>query len=171
MSGNRPWRPTGGKNGLLEGRLNAGLWNGRPIYIHFTSHGGYDGINLAGKLNATPKTDRRGMAAKDGIYLNPVLQTFSPLEAFMLLFFETEKYRSSATHCFVFSFLSQPGSSFFKEGAIAEGSWVREIIYGTHISFKEIDILYRGPNPFVAIRHQNYPDETVRALFQCSRSG
>src|SRR5579872_6011121 len=33
----RPWRPTGGKDSLLEARLNTGMWNGKPIYIHVTS--------------------------------------------------------------------------------------------------------------------------------------
>lgn len=162
----KPWRPTGGKDDLLERRLNTGSWNGKPIYIHVTSHDGLNGINGEGRIKATPKRARRGEAAKDGIYLNPCRQTFCPLEALTLLFFEEEKYRLSATHCFVFAFLTQPAPGFFEEGPISEGSWVREIIYRRDISFREIDILYHGPNPFVEIRHQNYPDETVRQLFK-----
>lgn len=162
----RPWRPTGGKDSLLEARLNTGMWNGKPIYIHVTSHDGFHGINDQGKINATPKTARRGEAAKNGIYLNPVIQTFCPREALTLLFFDNETYRLSATHVFVFAFVNQPGGSFFKENPLTEGSWVKEIIYLDHIGFKDIDILYRGPNPFVEIRHQNYPNEMVRGLFK-----
>jgi hypothetical protein len=73
----KPWRPTGGKDSLLEGRLNTGTWNGKPIFIHITSYDGFTGISRSGKINATPKTDRRGQAA-NGIYLNPVTQTFGP---------------------------------------------------------------------------------------------
>jgi hypothetical protein len=162
----RPWRPTGGKDSLLELRLNAGLWNGKPIYIHVTSHDGLAGINQQGKINATPKKARRGEAAKDGIYLNPVLQTFGPKDAFTLLFFETETYRHSATNCIVFAFLKQPGESWFKSNPISDGNWVQEIIYLQHIHFREIDILYSGPNPFVEIRHQNHPNPVARANFK-----
>jgi len=151
---NRPWRPTGGKNSLLDKRLNAGLWNEKPIYIHVTSHEGLDGINLAGVIKATPKTDRRGNAAKNGVYLSPSNQAFGKLEAFILLFFCNETYRYSADRCIVFSFLTQPGESFFKQGKITSDSSVEEIVYLKGIAFNEIDILYRGPNPFVEKRHQ-----------------
>ena len=159
------WRPTGGKDSLLDVRLNTGSWNGKPIYIHITSQEGHDGIGKAGVINATPKKDRRGQAAKNGIYLNPVHQALCPGEAFTLLFFEVEKYRNSATHCVVFSFLKQPGDSLFNEDAISSGSWIREVIYRDNIAFSQIDILYKGPNPFVALRHQNHPNPTVRMLF------
>ncbi|MFT8245065.1 hypothetical protein [Roseomonas sp. BN140053] len=170
MSDNRPWRPTGGKDSILEMRLNAGLWNGNPIYIHVTSHEGLAGINKAGLIAKTPKKDRRGNAAKAGIYLNPSLQAFGPADALTLLFFDNETYRASATNCIVFSFLNQPGASWFKDGFITEGSWVKEIIYLDDIPFKNIDILYRGPNPFVELRHQNHPNPTVREAFRSPRS-
>lgn len=160
------WRPTGGKDSLLDIRLNAGMWNSKPIYIHITSHAGHAGIDSAGRIDATPKTDRRGQAAKNGVYLNPVHQAFCPSEAFTLLFFEVEKYRNSSTHCFVFSFLKQPGESFFKEDAISSDNWVREVIYLDNISYSQVDILYKGPNPFVALRHQNHPNPIVKALFR-----
>ncbi|MCQ4632443.1 hypothetical protein [Shinella lacus] len=159
------WRPTGGKDTLLDARLNTGSWNGKPIYIHVTSQEGHTGIDTAGKINATPKKDRRGPAAKNGIYLNPVQQTFCPSEAFTLLFFEEEKYRNSATHCFVFSFLKQPGASSFKEDDISNGSWVKELIYFDNITYSQIDILYKGPNPFAALRLQNHPNPKVQAAF------
>ena len=148
------WRPTGGKDNILDDRLNQGLWNSKPIYIHITSQEGFDGIKLAAKINATPKTDRRGMAAKNGIYINPSTQAFCPTEAWTLLFFEEPKYRYSSTHCFVFAFNKE---IVVREGAISEGSWVKEVIYEDSITFKEIDILYSGPNPFVKLALQNHP--------------
>lgn len=155
MGNAMPWRPTGGKNGLLEKRLNLGHWNGNPIYIHFTSHAGLTSISSAGVINATPKQERRGGAAKNGVYLNPAKQTFGTADAWTLLFFENETYRNSAERCIVFSFLTQPADSFFKTGPISSSSWVEEIVYLKSITFKEIDILYRGPNPFVERRHQS----------------
>jgi hypothetical protein len=143
------WRPTGGKDSLLEVRLRLGTWNGKPIYIHFTSLAGLNGINQGGVITATPKQDRRGGKAKNGVYLNPVSQTFGPKDAWVLLFFMNATYLNSANYCFVFAFLEQPGGSCFKSGPITDGSWVQEVIYNDHIKFSDIDILYRGPNPFV----------------------
>jgi hypothetical protein len=163
MSG--PWRPTGGKDGVLDGRLKTGAWNGKPIYIHVTSQGGMSGIDSARQINATPKQDRRGGSAKNGIYLSPSFQTLGPNDAWTLLFFMNAMYKDSASHTLVFSFLAQPGPSSFQEGPISANSWVQEIIYWKDIPFKEIDILYRGPNPFVALGLQNHPRQAVRAAF------
>jgi hypothetical protein len=152
------WRPTGGKDYLLDDRLNLGLWHDRPIYIHITSQEGFDGISKAGLIKATPKTDRRGLSAKNGIYINPSTQAFSPEDAWLLLFFEEEKYRFSSRFCFVFAFHE---AIVVEEDAISSGSWIREIIYRKDISFKEIDILYSGPNPFVSLAKQNHPKSAL----------
>ena len=138
---------TGGKDRILDDRLDRGLWNDKPIYIHFTSAAGYDGINLARTINATPKQDRRGGRARNGVYLNPSTQAFGPQDAFTLLFFDSEAYRLSALYAFVFAFHATVA---VEDDAISSGSWVREIIYrGGDIGFSDVDILYRGPNPFV----------------------
>lgn len=119
------WKPTGNRDSLLNTRLNAGSWNGRPIYIHLTSAAGYAAINLSKRINAT----RTG--GKNGIYLSPSYQCFSPADAFTLLFFENALYQNNASH-----------------SPISSGSWVREIIYRRDITFPEITILYRGANIF-----------------------
>ncbi|WP_338849700.1 hypothetical protein V8J88_11635 [Massilia sp. W12] len=133
------WKPTGGRDSLLDTRLNAGIWNGKPIYIHVTSAAGYAAINGAMRINAT----RPG--GKNGIYLNPVSQCFSPNDAFTLLFFENELYRDSASHCLVFAFNDH---AHVEDNPISHGSWVREVIYRNDITFSDITILYRGPNIF-----------------------
>jgi hypothetical protein len=147
------WKPTCGKDNVLDDRLNRGLWNGKPIYIHFTSQGGHDAINNDRKMTATPNTTRRGQAAKYGIYLNPSTQTFSPDDAHTLLFFAEERYRDSSTHCFVFAFHDLVN---VEQAPISHGSWVQEVIYRHDIAFSEIDILYRGPNRFGSLSAQNH---------------
>lgn len=134
------WKPTGNRDSLLNTRLNAGSWNGRPIYIHLTSAAGYAAINLSKRINAT----RTG--GKNGIYLSPSYQCFSPADAFTLLFFENALYQNNASHCLVFSFNFEAD---VEDNPISSGSWVREIIYRRDITFPEITILYRGANIFV----------------------
>lgn len=134
------WKPTGGRDPILDTRLNTGSWNGRPIYIHLTSADGYAAINADMCINATRPS------GKNGIYLNPVNQCFSPRDAFTLLFFENELYRHSASHCLVFAFNSQ---AKVENSPISSGSWVQEIIYRDNITFPQITVLYRGANIFV----------------------
>lgn len=143
------WRPTGGKNSQLEAFLNKGIYNGQPIYIHFTSDEAFMSIGEQRKIASAPNADRRGQAAKVGIYLNPSTQCFSPSEAHTLLFFEEEKYRESANSMFVFAF---KGPETVEDDKITSGSWVREIIYRGEIDFSvdgNATILYAGKNTFV----------------------
>ncbi len=135
------WKPTGGKDSLLDARMENGTWNGKRIFIHLTSQAGYDAINADKRINA------KRPGGKNGIYLSPVHQAFSKDDAFTLLFFENELYRDSASHCFVFAFNDVVKVD---EGPISHGSWVTEIIYRSDITFSDINILYRGPNIFVA---------------------
>ncbi|PMW95483.1 hypothetical protein C1X59_26355 [Pseudomonas sp. FW215-R2] len=147
------WKPTGGRDTLVDVRLNTGIFNGRPIYIHMTSLLGYTAINNASQISCAPNTARRGQAAKQGIYLNPSTQPFSPEEAHTLLFFDEPRYAQSATHCFIFAFRD---AVVVEDFPISQYSWVREIIYRGDINFRDIDLLYRGPNQFVSLTKQNH---------------
>lgn len=147
------WRPTGGKDSLVDVRLNSGIFNGQPIYIHMTSAAGYAAINANSLISSVPNGARRGQAAKTGVYLNPSTQPFSPSEAHTLLFFEEARYAASATHCFMFAFREH---KVVEEYPVSHGSWVKEIIYRADIPFSDMDLLYRGPNLFVSLTKQNH---------------
>jgi len=143
------WRPTGGTNSQLDAILNQGTHNGRPVYIHFTSTDAFMQIGEQRRIASAPNADRRGEAAKVGIYLNPSTQCFSPSEAHTLLFFEEERYRESANSMIVFAF---KGLETVEDEKISSMSWVREIIYRGDIDFSpdgNAEILFAGKNIFV----------------------
>jgi hypothetical protein len=72
-----------------------------------------------------------------------------------LLFFQDEKYRFSAACCFVFAFHAPV---LAKQSKITSDGWVNEVIYDRDISFKGVDILSSGANPFISLGKQKSVD-------------
>jgi len=138
--------PTFSRDHRLEMHLNNGMFNGKPLYIHYTSAQTFPQIINSRCFMARPNYDRRGVAAKPGIYLVRSIHAFNAEKAFQQLFLGEAKYRESAKFCFLFTFNSDP---HLTGHPVSAGSSVEELIHPGNISFSKINIIYQGINPFL----------------------
>ena len=139
-------RPVFCKDYRIDRYLNEGLFNGKTVYIHYTSEQGLKAIRKDGKISANPNRDRRGPNAKRGVYLTSAKDAMNQKKAHKLLFFCEEKYASSATHCIIFVFYDNRELTY---APITSGSSVTEVISWNDINFNQIDIIYYGKNCFI----------------------
>ncbi|CCG87418.1 hypothetical protein [Erwinia piriflorinigrans] len=130
----------------LNMHLNNGAFNLYPLYIHYTTLQGYRAIKAAGCISANPNKERRGSAAKKGVYLALAKDAMSNEDAHSILFLGEEKYLASATYCFVFYFNQDP---YLPARPVSHGSYSHEVICPQDINFKQINIIYDGLNPFI----------------------
>ena len=130
----------------IDMHVNNGLFNGNPLYIHYTSKEGYDAILNSRYFRAAPNTARRGTRAKSSVYLSQAKDAMNNEEAHLNLFLGEERYRNSATHSFIFSF-REP--QFLDPRPVTIGSHINEILYPNNIPFRDINLLYSGVNPFI----------------------
>lgn len=138
--------PTFSHDHRLEMHLNNGMFNGRPLYIHYTSADTFPKIIASRCFMARPNYERRGYAAKSGIYLVRGMHAFNAKRAFTQLFLGEPKYRDSARYCFLFTFNNDP---HLTGNLISAGSTVEELIHPGNLSFSKINIIYQGKNPFL----------------------
>lgn len=142
------WKPTGGKLQVLESRLNAGLHNGKSIYIHYSNEEGIRKIVEALEITDVRRNETRP-GSSVGIYLCPGHHTFNPDNVVTLLFLGNERYQDRGDSAVVFAW--NPPSAPLDQ-PVTSGSWVRELIYqGGSVTFTVNDLLYSGPNPFVDV--------------------
>lgn len=134
------------KDSRIDMHLNNGLFNGRPIYIHYTSQSGYTAIMSQRYIAAKPDKDRRGNHAKAGVYLIAARDAMNRKMAHHTLFLGEDKYRDSATHCIVFAF-NHP--VLLEKNPVSSGSAVHEIIHRGNIPFHSVDVIYDGQNRFL----------------------
>ncbi|CAM3971276.1 hypothetical protein [Bordetella tumulicola] len=130
----------------IDMHLNNGMLNGRPLYIHYTSHNGHANIMMHRCIMARPNADRRGTNAKPGVYLALAKDAMNSTLAHYTLFLGEERYAQSATHCIIFTFHTHP---FLEQQLVTEGGIVHEAIHRGNIPFHSIDVLFDGPNPFI----------------------
>ena len=130
----------------IDMHVNNGLFNGNPLYIHYTSKEGYDAILNSRYFRAAPNTARRGTRAKSSVYLSQAKDAMNNEEAHLNLFLGEERYRNSATHSFIFSF-REP--QLLDPRPVTIGSHINEILYPNNIPFRKINLLYSGVNPFI----------------------
>ena len=130
----------------IDMHVNNGLFNGNPLYIHYTSKEGYDAILNSRYFRAAPNTARRGTRAKSSVYLSQAKDAMNNEEAHLNLFLGEERYRNSATHSFIFSF-REP--QLLDPRPVTIGSHINEILYPNNIPFRDINLLYSGVNPFI----------------------
>lgn len=125
--------------------INNGLFNGQPIYIHYTNRNGYEAILKSQHFKASPNKSRRGNKAKDSVYLAQAKDAMNNENAHFQLFLGEEKYKDSATHCFIFSFRTK---QYLEPQSVTMGGDVNEVLYPGNIPFRSIDLIYSGINPF-----------------------
>jgi len=114
-----------------------------PIFIHYTSKAGAQGI-LASKAITDKHRNEKRSGSKSGIYVNPPAQQFSPENAEILLFLGNDKYKGSADYAVIFAWDTKPEEI----GPVTQGSWVKEFKIHGDIKLTKENILYIGPNPF-----------------------
>jgi hypothetical protein len=134
------------KDPRIDMHLNNGTFNGRSIYVHYTSEAGHRAIMRQRCILAKPSKERRGAAAKMGVYLALAKDAMNNRAAHHSLFLGEERYAQSATHCLVFVFNSNP---HLTAQPISQGSRVSEAIHPGNIPFHRIDVIYDGRNPFI----------------------
>ncbi|MGU7776104.1 hypothetical protein ACV229_38865 [Burkholderia sp. MR1-5-21] len=134
------------KDPRLDMHLNNGMFNGRPIYIHYTSQAGHTAIAMQRCIMGTPNAARRGARAQPGVYLALAKDAMNGERAHQTLFLGADRYRLSATHCFIFTFNADP---FLSSQPVSQGSTVDEVIYPGNIPFRSINVIYDGRNPFL----------------------
>lgn len=78
-------KPTFSRDHRIEMHLNNGMFNGKPLYIHDTSAETFPKIIASRCFMARPNNDRRGAAAKSGIYMVRSGHAFNALQAFQQL--------------------------------------------------------------------------------------
>ncbi|CAM3425959.1 hypothetical protein BS639_22055 [Rouxiella silvae] len=134
------------KDHRINMHINNGLFNGKTVYIHYTSKEGLDAIKMQRKISANPNSERRGTNAKKGVYLTFAKDAMNGMNAHNLLFFGEEKYALSALYCVIFVF-NNP--LYLRSAPVTSGSHVTEVISLSDIYFHQINIIYEGKNPFI----------------------
>ncbi|MGO3123940.1 MAG: hypothetical protein ACTIKR_07945 [Advenella sp.] len=130
----------------IDMHTNNGMFNGKIIYIHYTSNGGFTAIKTQKKISANPNHARRGANAKRGVYLTLAKDAMNNTDAHNQLFLGETKYAASAMYCVIFVF-NHP--RYLHSAPVSSGSPVTEVISLNDIGFNEINIIYDGPNPYI----------------------
>lgn len=94
------------KDHRINMHINNGLFNGKVVYIHYTSKEGLDAIKMQRKISANPNRERRGRNAKKGVYITLAKDAMNGMNAYNLLFLGEERYLLSSMYCIVFIFNS-----------------------------------------------------------------
>jgi hypothetical protein len=131
------------KNKLWRKALNEGMFNGLPVYIHYTSLAGLQSI-MSSKSISDGSSGERRPGAKAGVYMNPANQRLSPENAESLLFLGNERYLGSADCMVILA-----AKDIDDLGAVTKGSWAREMkSRASVIPLTLENLLYAGPNRF-----------------------
>ncbi|ECD1914959.1 hypothetical protein TS31_004624 [Salmonella enterica subsp. enterica serovar Hindmarsh] len=88
------------KDHRINMHINNGLFNGKIVYIHYTSKEGLNAIKMQRKISANPNRERRGTNAKKGVYLTLAKDAMNGRNAHHLLFLGEERYVLSVK-CYV----------------------------------------------------------------------
>ena len=136
------------KDHRLKMHMDLRRYNGRNIYIHYTSSEGFKSITENKIISSCANLTRRGSKAKKGVYLALAKDAMNNDDAHMNLFLGQAKYENSATHAFIFCFNDLRISSSLTPKLVTSGGWASEVIYPDAIRFKDIQILFGGQNPF-----------------------
>ena len=134
------------KDHRLEMHIDNGMFNGKTVYIHYTSKEGFDAIKSQRKISSNPNPDRRGTKAKSGVYLTYAKDAMNGRDAHVSLFLGAERYVLSAMYCIVFIFNSP---RHLETHPISSTSPVTEVISLQDIHFHQINIIYDDQNPFI----------------------
>lgn len=126
--------------------IDNGLFNGKVVYIHYTSLESLNAIKKQRKISANPNRERRGIKAKKGVYLALAKDAMNGRDAHNLLFLGEERYVLSAMYCIIFVFNSP---RYLSSAPVTSGGHVTEVISLDDIYFHQINIIYDGKNPFI----------------------
>lgn len=129
--------------------MDLGMFNRKPIYIHYTSGSGLERIVHQRRISSGANTSRRGGKAKPGVYLTMAKDAMNNDDAYLNLFLGAEKYRNSATHTLIFSFDDVTTPDKLTPQLVSSEGWAEEVIFKSDIIFNEINLIYAGKNPFI----------------------
>lgn len=142
------WQPTGGRLSLVEKRLNDGMLNQMPIFLHYSNEEGIRKIVSEMQITDVRRNETRP-GSKVGIYLCPSHHTFNQENVWTLLFLGNDRYKDRGGHVVIFAW--NPPSAPIDQ-PVTSGSWARELIYqGGSVTFTHNDLIYSGPNPFLDV--------------------
>lgn len=123
--------------------VDSGMYNGQPVYIHYTDMAGAEAIARGQAINdAARGATREG--SKGGVYVNPPGQQFNSENVEDLLFLGNERYVGRGDYMVIFSTEQVPQEL----GAITAGSPFVELKMPRDIKLKPSNFLYLGPNKF-----------------------
>lgn len=124
--------------------LSKGVYNGKQVFIHYTSAKGIEAIQQELALSDKKRNEKRE-GSKPGIYVNPVTQQFNPENVEILLFLGNEKYVGCGDYVVIFS----SDNSLEEVGLVTEKTWVKEYkLHGGDIKLTRENLIYMGKNPF-----------------------
>ncbi|MFB3302790.1 dermonecrotic toxin domain-containing protein [Pseudomonas sp. AMR01] len=123
--------------------VDSGMYNGQPVYIHYTDKAGAEAIARGQAINdAARGATREG--SKGGVYVNPPGQQFNSENVEDLLFLGNERYVGRGDYMVIFSTDQVPQEL----GAITAGSPFVELKMPRDIKLAPSNFLYLGPNKF-----------------------
>ncbi|SUD33270.1 type III effector protein, HopAC1 family [Pseudomonas fluorescens] len=123
--------------------VDSGTYNGKPIYIHYTSKEGAEAIARERSINDLARGERRA-GSKGGVYVNPPGQQFNSENVENLLFLGNERYVGSGDYMVIFSSDQAPTDL----GPVTAGSPFVELKMPKEIRLTPSNFLYLGPNSF-----------------------
>lgn len=123
--------------------LDSGMYNGKPVYIHYTDKAGLEAITRQRRISDTLRNETRA-GSKGGIYVNPPGQQFNGENVESLLFLGNERYVGRGNYMVIFSSDQIPQNL----GPITSGSPFVEMKMPKDINLTPSNILYMGPNTF-----------------------
>ncbi|NVZ72693.1 hypothetical protein HX791_26415 [Pseudomonas costantinii] len=123
--------------------VDSGLYNGQPVFIHYTDKAGAEAIAQGRTINDAARGETRA-GSKGGVYVNPPGQQFNSENVEDLLFLGNERYVGRGDYMVIFSTDQVPQEL----GAITAGSPFVELKMPRDIKLKPSNFLYLGPNKF-----------------------
>ncbi|MFI7801361.1 dermonecrotic toxin [Pseudomonas sp. DD1] len=123
--------------------VDSGTYNGKPVYIHYTSKAGAEAIARERSINDLARGERRA-GSKGGVYVNPPGQQFNSENVENLLFLGNERYVGSGDYMVIFSSDQVPTDL----GPVTAGSQFVELKMAKEIKLTPSNFLYLGPNNF-----------------------
>ena len=123
--------------------LDSGMYNGKPVYIHYTDKAGLEAITQQRRISDSLRNETRA-GSKGGIYVNPPGQQFNGENVESLLFLGNERYAGRGNYMVIFSSDQIPQNL----GPITSGSPFVEMKMPKDINLTPSNILYVGPNTF-----------------------
>ena len=123
--------------------VDSGTYNGKPVYIHYTSKAGSEAIAREHSINDLARGERRA-GSKGGVYVNPPGQQFNSENVENLLFLGNERYVGSGDYMVIFSSEQAPTDL----GPVTAGSPFVELKMPKEIKLTPSNFLYLGTNTF-----------------------